>query len=325
VSGTGHSILVLERNGVVGQRLARVFSAAADFAQVHTSDRPAALRERLDERTLLVALESADLDVALDWVRGPFPHLRILTWSQDSLHAPLQVSRHEPRLNSIIGWPAHQSIPRVWELALGARRTLQDAEARRLRMSDVLAWGATSIKWMPRTSAERDECVAEVERYAAAAGTNPRLIERFAVAAHEMLMNAMYDAPADASGKPLYAHDRKQRLSLPEAAVPQLRFGMDGMTAALEVIDPFGRLERRHVLDSILRGMAGARSTQAPVLDTSHGGAGLGFFRLHAACSSLVVEVTPGRATKVLTIFDMDASARESRTQPTSLHLCFPG
>jgi hypothetical protein len=325
VPTAGHSILVLERNGVVGQRLARIFSSATDLAQVHTSDRPAVLRERLNERTLLVALESADLDVALDWVRGPFPHLRILTWSQDSLQAPLQVSRHEPRLHSMMGWPAHQSLPRVWELALGARRALEDSEARRHRLTDVLAWGATSIKWMPRTSTERDDCVAGVERYAATAGASTRLIERLAVATHELLMNAMYDAPVDASGQPLYAHDRKQQLTLPEASVPVLRFGMDGMTAALEVTDPFGRLERRHVLDSILRGMEAARSDQAQVLDTSHGGAGLGFFRLHAACSSLVVEVTPGRSTRVLAVFDMDASARESRTHPSSLHLFFPG
>jgi hypothetical protein len=163
--------------------------------------------------------------------------------------------------------------------------------------------------------------VAELERYAALAGANSRLIERMAVVAHEMLMNAMYDAPVDAAGRALYAADRKQEIVLDERQAPTLRAGFDGMTAALEVTDPFGRLRRTHVLGSILRGIDGATSQSAQVLDTSHGGAGLGFFRMHGGCTAVVVEVRPLEATRVLALFDLDASAREARGLPASLHL----
>lgn len=320
---SSRSILLLEKNRVLGQRLARVLSAATDLAEVTVSDSPAELKKSLTASTLAVAVESSDLDVALEWVRSDWPQLKVITWSQTSLESTLQVARHEPALQSIIGWPAHQSMPRTWELCLAGRRALDGPNAKGPRLSEVLAWGASTIRWVPRNSAERDHAVSEVERYAAQLGANSRLIERLAVVAHELLMNAMYDAPVDAQGKPLYAHDRKQDVILDDKEAPTLRLGFDGMTAALEVTDPFGGLKRKHVLNSILRGLDGARSDRAEVLDTTHGGAGLGFFRMYGACTAVVVDVKHGESTRVLALFDLDASMREARASAASLHLFF--
>ncbi len=320
---SSRSILLLEKNRVLGQRLARVLSAATDLAEVTVSDSPAELKKSLTASTLAVAVESNDLDVALEWVRSDWPQLKVITWSQASLESTLQVAKHEPALQSIIGWPAHQSMPRTWELCLAGRRALDGPNAKGPRLSEVLAWGASTIRWVPRNSAERDHAVSEVERYAAQLGANSRLIERLAVVAHELLMNAMYDAPVDGQGKPLYAHDRKQDVILDDKEAPTLRLGFDGMTAALEVTDPFGGLKRKHVLNSILRGLDGARSDRAEVLDTTHGGAGLGFFRMYGACTAVVVDVKHGESTRVLALFDLDASMREARASAASLHLFF--
>ena len=323
MSSSSRSIVLLEKNRVVGQRLARVLSAATDLSEVHLGETPAEVRAALTSSTALVALDASDLDVALEWVRGPFPQLRIATWSQGSLESALQVARHEPALQSIIGWPAHQSLPRTWEVCLAGRRAISDGSSRGPRLTDVLTWGASTIKWTPRNSAERDHAVSEVERYAARVCANSRVIERLAVVAHELLMNAMYDAPVDATGRALYAFDRKQDVILDDREAPTLRLGLDGMTAALEVTDPFGRLQRQHVLGSVLRGLGGSRDEKAQVLDTSHGGAGLGFFRMYGACTAVVVDVRPRESTRVLALFDLDASAREARAQSASLHLFF--
>lgn len=317
------SILVLERNPVVAQRLSRVLSAGAGLAAVHVGERPLELKERLGARTVLVALDAQDVDVALEWVRGPYPHLQIAAWSQTSAQSALQVARHERQLNALIGWPAHQSIPRTWELALVARRALDPRDAKSPRLQELLAWGATVIKWSPRTITERDHVISEIEKCATQAGASPRLVERLAVSAHELLMNAMYDAPVDSVGRPLYAADRRKELVLSDKEAPTLRLGLDGMTAGLEVTDPFGRLERKHVLEGIARGLAGKQDASAQVLDTSQGGAGLGLFRLHEASTAMLVEVRKNRSTRLLTLFDMDASAREVRAVPPSLHLHF--
>ena len=304
--------------------MGRILSSAMDLAEVHVGERTADVRPMLTERTALLALDAADLDAALEWVRGPFPRLKVVTWSQGSLEPALQVARHEPALQSLLGWPSHQSLPRPWELALTGRRALRDA-GKGPRLTDLLAWGASIVKWSPRTGAERDGSVAEVERLAAAAGTGPRAAERLALLTHELLMNALYDAPVDGAGRPLFAQDRKADVLLSEAQAPQLRLGFDGQVAGLEVTDPFGRLERRHVLESILRGLQGGRDGAAQLLDTSHGGAGLGLFRVYEAATVVVVDCKPGGFTRLTALLDLDAPARASRSLPASLHLLFPG
>jgi hypothetical protein len=140
--------------------------------------------------------------------------------------------------------------------------------------------------------------------------------------AHEMLMNAMYDAPVDQGGNLLYAHDRKQDVELDERSTPTFRFAADGVHVGLQIVDPFGRLTRDHVLDGIIRARKAENGGEA--LDTSGGGAGLGIFRIYQNSTVMVVDVSPGRYTSVTSFFDLDVNPREARTMPVSLHLFDP-
>ena len=92
------------------------------------------------------------------------------------------------------------------------------------------------------------------------------------------------------------------------------------MNLALQVVDTFGRLKRHQVLKSVARGMAASEHGQQDVLDTSHGGAGLGLFKIYAASASTVFEVEAGRYTMVTAFFDLNINPREARTMPVSLH-----
>jgi hypothetical protein len=98
----------------------------------------------------------------------------------------------------------------------------------------------------------------------------------------------MYDAPVDAAGHPKYAGDRKAKIELVDAEQPIVHVGTDGSQLALQVLDPFGRLERRHVIDGLARGLSGGE------MDTSHGGAGLGMAVCHNAASAMIFDVAPG-------------------------------
>jgi hypothetical protein len=131
-------------------------------------------------------------------------------------------------------------------------------------------------------------------------------------------MNAMYDAPADAHGRPRYAGDRKADIVLADHERPVVRIATDGTRLALQVRDPFGRLERRHVVDGLARGLAGGE------LDESHGGAGLGMMVCHNASTAMFFDVAPGRHTEVTALFELDMNLREFRTQAKSLHFWRP-
>ena len=82
----------------------------------------------------------------------------------------------------------------------------------------------------------------------------------------------------------------------------------------LQVRDPFGRLERRHVFDGLARGLAGGE------MDQTHGGAGLGMMVCHNASSAMFFDVARGRHTEVTALFELDMNLREFRTQAKSLH-----
>ncbi|WP_437589293.1 hypothetical protein [Sorangium sp. So ce1000] len=315
------TIAVLERNRVVGQRIARVMSAASGMQDVPVASDPAELRARLSERPLLLGCDAADLDLALEWAAERYPSMHLLVWTSGSTDAILHAALKEPRLSSIVGWPSFASMPRPWEIALAVRRILKPL-ALPPRLSDLLSWGATIVKWRPRTSDDRDRTVAEVAHWAERAGAPARVAERLAALAHELLMNAMYDAPVDRRGRPRYAHDRRRDLVLEENEIPTLRLGTDGAYLALQVHDPFGGLRRHHVFEGITRGLSarGADSASSPVLDTSRGGAGLGMLKIYAAGAVLVVDVSPVSSTMVTSFWDLDVNPREFRSLPASLH-----
>jgi hypothetical protein len=318
----GVRVAILERNRAVGQRLARVLACASGFADVVHEEEPAALRSALAPDPLLLACDASDIDLALEWASSRYPSLRILTWTTGPTDHLVDLASSHPRIHSIIGWPQFASAPRLWEVAMATRRIL-DPGAAPPRLADFIRWGGSVYKWRPRTSHERDHVVGEIQRVALAAGASSRVAERLSEVAHEMLMNAMYDAPIDATGAPRFAHDRRQEVELHEQEAPTLRMAVDGAYIGLQVHDPFGRLQRRSVLGSVSRGLGASQSGREArqVLDTSSGGAGLGMFKIYSASAVMMVDVEPGESTTVTALVDLDVSPRELRSMPVSLHI----
>jgi hypothetical protein len=295
-----------------------VLRAATGLSDVVAESDPASLRSMLGEDPLILACDASDLDLAMEWTETRYRNMNVICWSSGSMDPLLEAAERSPRLAACIGWPSFASMPRPWEIGLAARRlTAENAAAPRL--SEIFSWGSTAMKFRPKTSRDRDAIVSEASSLAERAGAPPRTAQRVGEVAHEMLMNAMYDAPVDDDGNALYAHDRKRDVELDERDTPTFRFGTDGLHVALQVVDRFGRLARRHVIDGVLRGRRSADS--GPQLDTSGGGAGLGLSRIYSNSTVMLVDVEPHRYTSVTAFFDLDVNPREARSLPVSLHL----
>ena len=138
-------------------------------------------------------------------------------------------------------------------------------------------------------------------------------------AAHELTMNAMYDAPVDADGQPRYALDRRAHLELEAHEVPTLRFTLSGDFLALDITDPHGRLPRDRFFAGVLRGQRNmvGNSTE---LDTTHGGAGLGLHTLFTSGAMLRAELVPSQRTHVSWALDRRVRRRDRRTMSRSLY-----
>ena len=319
--GAGARIGVLDRNRTVLARITRVVRAACGLAQVASEADPAGLRAQLSPDTQLLLCEAADLELALEWAQTRFPQAQLVTWGPGPMDPIIDAAHGHGRLRSILGWPSFLSMPRPWELALATRACLRIHDAP-LRIGELFAGVPVAAKYRPRTSAQRDLVTSELSALAERAGAAGRLIGRIGETCHELLMNAMYDAPVNHYGEPRYAHDRRAAITLDEHEVPTARFATDGNLLALQVADPFGRLTRAHVLASIRRGQAAATSADTGrIIDASHGGAGLGLWKIHAAAAATIIDLVVGHSTTVTTVFDLDLGARETRTLPPSLHI----
>jgi hypothetical protein len=119
----------------------------------------------------------------------------------------------------------------------------------------------------------------------------------------EMLMNALYDAPVDEDGRPIFADiPTKTRISLRLEQKAIVQSACDGQRFAISVRDAFGTLDRDTVLRYLHKCL---RATEQ--IDRKAGGAGLGLYMMVNATSELYFNVLPGVATEVVCVFDLSA------------------
>jgi hypothetical protein len=219
-----------------------------------------------------------------------------------------------------LGWPTFQSIPRPWEIAL-ATRTILWPGPDHTALGDIFTGVPAVATLHPRGPQDREHAIRQVSGLVERAGGADRTAARIGEVAHELIMNATFDAPVDSRGEPHYAFDRREQVVLKDREIPVFQFATDGMLVALQITDPFGRLTRDHVLSSIDRGRQAGRTSSAEIVDRSQGGAGLGFWRVYSSSAVTIVDITPGHSTTVTAVFDVDVAPREARTMPPSLHL----
>jgi hypothetical protein len=306
---SGAKAVILERNKLVSRKLVR-FLTCAGFEPIAVED-PTEVRAHLPG-AYLIGADAFDIDLVVDAIRA-FPYLRVILWTAEPLQRSLRYLVENPSIGNVLGRTDFDSSPRGWELMLVLRRLLRPGDEGP-KFAWFLDWGFTGFQERIGDTAARDRCVAKVQRFVQHLGVRERVGELFGELAHELLMNAMFDAPVDEYGRPKYTLDRKANLVLLEHEQPYLRLASDGTRLAIQVTDPFGTLERPHVFDGLQRGLNGGQ------MDRSRGGAGLGMVVCHNCTVAMFFDVIRHRKTEVTGIFDLDLSQREFRAQAKSIH-----
>lgn len=301
-------IFVLERNKLVLRKVVRVLTVTG--AEVIPAADPQELGRHLDGTPAILCADAEDIATVAKVLQS-HPHICGVVWTAAKADALMQVAEETDRLNFILGRDGKDASPREWELLWVARRILGgDAPG----LGSLLAWGYTGFKEKILTTEQRDACVDGVVRFCETMNTPSRIQEMFGELTHELLMNAMFDAPVDSQGRPKYAGDRKARISLDPTEAVIIRCASDGMRLVVSVTDPFGRLRRQAVFGGIARGLRGGE------MDTTNGGAGLGMLYIYRSSAITVFDVVPGERTQVTSVFEIDTNQREFRNLPRSVH-----
>jgi hypothetical protein len=300
--------IVLERNKLVLRRIARVLGCAG--FEVKAFEEPEKVDAALLDGSQLLLADAFDADLAMRWMRER-PSLRCVLYSGEPLDRLLPKALDEPRLVALMGRPSFEVPPREDDLLHIARRVLTHESA---PFNAHLAWGAVEVAYSLTDLRGRDRAVQETVAFAGKLGAPKRVGEMMGELAHELLMNAMYDAPVDHHGQPRFAHDRKADIELPAEDAAIFRCGSDGVRVAVEVVDRFGRLNRGHVFGGLTRALKSGQ------MDTANGGAGLGMLVSYRSTTALFYDVQPGKRTRVTGIFDLDLNLREFRLLPKTIH-----
>ncbi len=153
-----------------------------------------------------------------------------------------------------------------------------------------------------------------VTAHAREVGARRPLIARIESVVDELLMNALYDAPAARHG---VAADTRSGQPAADARA-QLRWAGDGRYFAVSVQDDFGELHKESILDHLERAR---RERGKPRSSDEVGGAGLGLYFILSSVTRFIANIEPGRRTEVVCLFDLKQSGRDAETCARSLHV----
>lgn len=180
-----------------------------------------------------------------------------------------------------------------------------------------LSWGAHVVESKIKCSEKRAEEIEKMEEHFKSFGVRSTFLDQAHTVAEEMLMNAIYDAPTDAKGVPVFNHlARTDVVDLPEDQAATLRYGTDGVLLAVSVTDPFGALTK-NILQSYLE----KNYNNEDAASEEKGGAGKGLHMIIANSDFVVFNVRPQQKTEVICFFQLERN-KEEEPKPT-FHLFF--
>ena len=146
----------------------------------------------------------------------------------------------------------------------------------------------------------RGKAIQTVLDYAEAAKVRRQVRLAIGQVCEELLMNALYDAPVDAAGKPVFAEvDPHDRTTVRSPRPVSIRFAATDDVFAVAVRDRFGRLSKNTILSYIDKCIHSPNQ-----IDRKTYGAGLGLYLVANAAASYIVNVAYDVATEVVCTFD---------------------
>lgn len=175
-------------------------------------------------------------------------------------------------------------------------------------LEKYLSWGVEVQTRQVKTSSQRTELKEEMVEYFKHLGVRQTVLERCHAVAEELLMNSIYDAPMDSSGKSLFNHySRRTEVVLDTHLQSQFKYACDGMYLALAVVDPFGGLTK----DIIINYIESCYEGRAGTLNDGKGGAGRGLHQIIENSDLTIFNVKKGFKTEVISLFYVETNRKE--------------
>jgi len=154
------------------------------------------------------------------------------------------------------------------------------------------------------SSSQINSTVARIiSSFAGTSSVYPDFLEHLRTTAYELLQNAVFCAPVDATTKtPKYlGHTRAEEITLTELESPSYIFHEAKDYAAIGVHDSFGRLEKKRIIRTLAEAHThGVRDASSA--DHSRG-AGIGLHMVLTLADHTMIRVIPNKSTEIISFF----------------------
>jgi len=177
-----------------------------------------------------------------------------------------------------------------------------------------LPWGAKVHERMVKDYGDKSSALNEISAHAKKMGARSAVLTRLEQVVDELLMNAMYDAPAARKGHT--TSEQMDEVRDGRAEDVTLRFGCDGRYLVVSATDRYGELRKNDIFQHLAR----AREERAPKEDRRNG-AGLGLYIVLSSVNRFIANIDPGRQTEVVCVFDLMQSGRDVENVAKSVHV----
>ncbi|OFZ53631.1 MAG: hypothetical protein A2428_15130 [Bdellovibrionales bacterium RIFOXYC1_FULL_54_43] len=159
---------------------------------------------------------------------------------------------------------------------------------------------------------QKQDAVEAVKNFFIAAKFQSRMATVIANAVDELLMNAMFDAPVDEAGRPLFnSMVRSTSMALIGRQSIEMHVGYDGHYAAITAVDLFGSLDKVKLLTHITK----IYTEEEYKIRTSVAGAGIGLATVFRSGGSFFFVSESGVRTEVTVFFKRTDNFREFKDQ----------
>lgn len=299
--------VIIDKNRAVAKRLARVLVSAGYTVKSYDegSQLGSALAAEPGVDSWLLVGDAQSQAAVLGVVSGQrpgTPPLRAVFYGQDGEldHSGLI---EQPGVVALLGCRGGERRELESEL-LSVASFLRGQPL--LPLQAFLLWGAAAYSTHIGNIAARDAAESRIVKLCSEQlNVGSRIANSVAEVVHELLTNAMYDAPVDDQGRPMYNHDRTAPIQLSQNDRVVFRYGTDGLRLVVEAHDRFGRLRRGDVARSFRRAASGQ-------LNRGEGGAGIGLSVIFRAAQTLQIDVEPGVRTRVTVVFELEPARAAS-------------
>lgn len=161
-------------------------------------------------------------------------------------------------------------------------------------------------------SDQKQEAAEAVRQYLIQAKVPARISNIIANAVDELLMNAIFDAPADEFGRPIYTSTvRSQSRPLLGQEEVMMKIGFDGFYVGVSITDHFGLLDRGRLLNHVSMNYR----EQEYTVKQGNAGAGLGLASVFKSGGSLIYHCETGSKTEATLLYRAFSNYRDFKNQ----------